>query len=82
MCIRASRISSPLNLREQIRTILDEEGPMVCDVRVIPDEVRSPRVSSVQTPDGSMISKPLEDMWPFLDREEFRANMIVPALEE
>jgi hypothetical protein len=23
-----------------------------------------------------MASKPLEDMWPFLDREEFRANMI------
>ena len=80
--LKTARISSPLNLREQIRNILDEEGPMVCDVRVIPDEVRSPRVSSVQTPDGSMISKPLEDMWPFLDREEFLANMIVPALEQ
>jgi acetolactate synthase-1/2/3 large subunit len=29
-----------------------------------------------------MVSKPLEDMWPFLDREEFLSNMIVPALPE
>ncbi len=29
-----------------------------------------------------MVSKPLEDLWPFLDREEFRANMIVPPIEE
>jgi acetolactate synthase-1/2/3 large subunit len=29
-----------------------------------------------------MVSKPLEDLWPFLPRDEFRANMIVPPLEE
>jgi acetolactate synthase-1/2/3 large subunit len=29
-----------------------------------------------------MVSRPLEDMWPFLDRDEFRANMIVPPIEE
>jgi acetolactate synthase I/II/III large subunit len=29
-----------------------------------------------------MVSKPLEDLWPFLDREEFRSNMIVPILPE
>jgi acetolactate synthase I/II/III large subunit len=33
-------------------------------------------------PDGSMVSKTLEDLWPFLPREEFLANMIVPPLEE
>ena len=30
-----------------------------------------PNVSAMKLPDGSMISKPLEDMYPFLDREEF-----------
>jgi acetolactate synthase-1/2/3 large subunit len=29
-----------------------------------------------------MVSKPLEDLWPFLDRDEFRANMLVSPLEE
>jgi acetolactate synthase-1/2/3 large subunit len=29
-----------------------------------------------------MVSKPLEDLWPFLPREEFLANMIIPPLPE
>ena len=51
-------------------------------LKVIPDEPRCPRVTSVQRPDGSFVSRPLEDLWPFLDRDEFRANMIVPIIEE
>ncbi|MDP2267641.1 MAG: thiamine pyrophosphate-dependent enzyme, partial [Deltaproteobacteria bacterium] len=80
--LKTARISNPQNLREQIRQVLDQDGPMICDVMIIPDEARSPRVSSFQKPDGSMASKPLEDMWPFLDREAFLANMIVPSLDE
>ena len=62
--------------------MLDTPGPVVCDVHVIPDETRAPRLSSVQRPDGSFVSKPLEDLWPFLDREEFSRNMIVKPLPE
>jgi acetolactate synthase I/II/III large subunit len=76
------RIDNHKTMRSQIREILNAPGPMVCDVVIIPDEPRAPRVSSLQRPDGSMISKPLEDMWPFLDREEFRANMMIPTLDE
>jgi acetolactate synthase-1/2/3 large subunit len=32
--------------------------------------------------DGSMVSRPLEDLWPFLDREEFHSNMIIPPLDD
>jgi acetolactate synthase-1/2/3 large subunit len=80
--IGAARIASQQDLREQVRNVLNMPGPVVCDVRVIPDEVRGPRLSSMQRPDGSMVSKPLEDLWPFLPREEFLANMIIPPLEE
>jgi acetolactate synthase-1/2/3 large subunit len=80
--IATVRISGQENLREQVRSVLETPGPVVCDVHVIPDEVRGPRLSSMQKPDGSLVSKPLEDLWPFLDREEFLSNMIIPALEE
>jgi acetolactate synthase-1/2/3 large subunit len=79
--LKTARISSPRNLREQIRNVIDQAGPMICDVMIIPDEARSPRVSSFQKPDGSMASKPLEDMWPFLDREEFLSNMMIEPVE-
>jgi acetolactate synthase-1/2/3 large subunit len=57
-------------------------GPVVCDVHIVLDELRQPRLSSVQRSDGSFVSKPLEDLWPFLDRDEFRANMLIPIVEE
>jgi acetolactate synthase-1/2/3 large subunit len=62
--------------------VLAIPGPVVCDVKVIPEEARAPRVTSVQLPDGTFASKPLEDLWPFLEREEFRENMIVAPLKE
>jgi acetolactate synthase-1/2/3 large subunit len=80
--LAAARISTQAGLAEQVRRVLDMPGPVVCDVQVIPDEVRGPRLASMQRLDGSMVSKPLEDLWPFLDRDEFYANMIVEPVEE
>ncbi len=70
------------DLRAAVRKVLRSRGPVVCDVHVIPDEIRAPRVTSIQRPDGSFLSKPLEDLWPFLDRDEFAQNMIVEPVSE
>lgn len=74
------RIASQEALSEQVREVLNHPGPVVCEVMMDPDQVVGPRVSSVVRPDGSMASRPLEDMWPFLDREELEANMLIPVL--
>jgi acetolactate synthase-1/2/3 large subunit len=71
-----------LDLRAAVRKVLRSRGPVLCDVHIIPDEIRAPRVTSIQRADGSFLSKPLEDMWPFLDRDEFRQNMIVEPISE
>lgn len=75
-------IASQRDLRDQIRAVLETAGPVVCEVLAPPEEQRAPRLSSMQRPDGSMVSKPLEDLWPFLDRDEFLSNMIIPPLDE
>jgi acetolactate synthase-1/2/3 large subunit len=80
--LRTAIIEDQSNLRHDVRAVLETPGPVVCDVRVIPDESRAPRLSSVQRADGSFVSKPLEDLWPFLDRAEFMANMIVRPLDD
>ena len=80
--LRTARIDSQADLRGQVRAVLETPGPVVCDVQLIPDEVRGPRLASAQLADGSLVSQPLENLWPFLDRAEFRANMIVPPIEE
>ena len=53
-----------------------------CEVMIAPDEPRMPAVASRQRADGTMASSALEDLWPFLPREEFLENMLVPALED
>ena len=80
--IRAEVISSQEDLQARVRAVLDLKGPVVCEVMAPAAEERAPRLSSMQRPDGSLVSKPIEDLWPFLDRDEFRANMIVEPLEE
>jgi acetolactate synthase-1/2/3 large subunit len=74
------RMTSPRTARGVIRRVLSSYGPAVCEVVVAPSEDRMPRVQSQVLADGSVVSKPLEDMWPYLDREEFLENMIVPPL--
>lgn len=72
-------IRDQTNLRQDVRRILAHPGPLVCDVHVVRDEVRMPRQVSAQKPDGTFESTPLEDLWPFLDREEFRTNTEIPG---
>jgi acetolactate synthase-1/2/3 large subunit len=80
--VTALSITSQQDLRRQVRAVLETPGPVVCEVLAPSAEERAPRLSSMQRSDGSMVSKPLEDLWPFLDREEFHSNMIIPVLED
>jgi len=75
-------IEDQTDLHSELRRVLEKPGPVVCDVHMILDEVRAPRLSSVQRIDGSFASRPLEDLWPFLEREEFYSNMLVPVNED
>ncbi len=80
--IRAVRVSKQSDLRRVINDVLSKPGPAICDVMLDPDQSIGPKASSAVRPDGSMVSKPLEDLAPFLDREEFYSTMIIPPLSE
>ena len=80
--LKTDVIRDQSDLRADLRRVLSRGGPLVCDTFVLPDEFRGPRLSSVQRPDGSFVSKPLEDLYPFLPREEFLSNMLIPVEEE
>lgn len=65
-----------------IENVLNQQGPVLADVMLDPAQAFEPKLSSKQLPDGRMMSSPLEDMYPFLGRDEFYANMIVKPMEE
>jgi acetolactate synthase-1/2/3 large subunit len=75
--IPVARITNHTGIREKVREVLETKGPVVCEVMVSPEQVTAPRVTSRLREDGSMESMPMEDLWPLLDRQEFRGNMAI-----
>ncbi len=75
------RIKNQSNLSDEIADVLSHKGTIICEVMVDPEVLIAPKMSSQALPDGRMVSKPMEDLWPFLDREELQLNMLVPLLE-
>jgi len=75
--IHACRIRTHKDLGEKVDQVLQADGPVLCDVHMDPDQLFVPRTTSKRLPDGRMVSSPLEDMFPFLDEEEFLSNMII-----
>ncbi|OHB35588.1 MAG: hypothetical protein A2Y09_10170 [Planctomycetes bacterium GWA2_39_15] len=79
--IKAERILNNDELHEKIDNVLAQDGPFICEIIMPEDQPLIPRVSSLKKPDGTIVSKPLEDLFPFLSREEFMENMIVKPIE-
>lgn len=76
------RLDKSENLKHQVSHILEEKGPVLCEVFVYPKLLTAPRLSSEVKSDGRIVSKPLEDLWPFLDRVEFASNMVIEPIIE
>lgn len=74
------QINNGEDLSAQLARALATDGPLLCEVMVLPEEPRIPRVASRQLTDGKMVSSPLEDLFPFLDRAELQRNMLFPLV--
>jgi acetolactate synthase-1/2/3 large subunit len=80
--IKGVRIENTEDMDGWIKEILSYDGPVLVDIDCSPDQMIIPTVFSKKKADGSMVSQPLEDMYPFLDRETFRKEMIIKPLDE
>ena len=76
--IPARRLASA-DFPDRLAEVLDMDGPCLCDVILDETQGFEPRMNSRKLDDGSIVTPPLEDMFPFLDREELAANMINSA---
>ena len=73
----AARTSA--DLEDALRETLAGEGPQMCEVFLDLGQQFAPKVSSRKLDDGRMVTAPLEDMAPFLSREELASNLITDA---
>ncbi|MBQ0060060.1 MAG: thiamine pyrophosphate-binding protein [Lachnospiraceae bacterium] len=76
-----TKCSSNDTMAEDVKAALEMPTPLLCEVLVTKAQATMPKASSRRLPDGSMVSAPLEDMSPFLSREELKENMLIPLAE-
>jgi acetolactate synthase-1/2/3 large subunit len=78
--IPAARVSTLEGLDAAIKAAFETPGPYVLDIITPPEQLIIPTVSSKVNADGSMSSRPLEDMAPFLDRDEYKENLLIDEI--
>ena len=69
--IKYFKLDNESNADSICEDVLNYEGPCICEAVVDPDQNFEPKASSKVLPDGRIVSPSLDDMAPFLDRDEF-----------
>ena len=80
--VKYVNVSEIDNLEDKINETMSHDGPVICEVMCKEWDEVLPTIGSKKLPDGKMFSRPLEDMYPFLTREEFLSKMIIKPLQE
>ena len=73
---------SNAEMKRVVDEVLKQEGPVFCEIFTDTEQVWEPKSSTKRLPDGTLVSPPLEDLAPFLPREELRKNMFIPLMDE
>ena len=74
--IKAVRLDNQENLKHELKQVLDCEKPVVCEIMMDPDQQQMPKTLNSKNPDGTIVTRPIEDMYPYLPSEELKENMI------
>lgn len=69
-------------MKKVVEETLEKEGPLFVEIFTDTKQVWEPKSSAKRLDDGSLVSPPLEDLAPFLDREELKRNMFIPLVDE
>ena len=74
------KIENYSQIDDTIKKALVVDGPVIVECLIEPVETPLPKASSVIRNDGTSVSRPLEDLFPFLPRDEFEKNMIIKII--
>lgn len=70
------RIDAISNILSGLNKMYETDGPVICEVVVDETQYFEPKLSSKRLPDGTMVSPDIDDMYPFLKRDEYLSNHI------
>lgn len=72
---------SNAEMKAAVDEVLGTDGPAFCEIFTDTKQVWEPKSSTKRLEDGTLVSPPLEDLAPFLPREELEKQMFIPLME-
>lgn len=73
---------SNAEMKGAVDKALAAEGSVFCEIFTDTDQVWEPKSATKRLADGTLVSPPLEDLAPFLPREELERQMFIPLVPE
>ena len=73
---------SNAEMEKAVDQALALDGAAFCEIFTDTEQVWEPKSSVKKLPDGTLVSPPLEDLAPFLPRDELKKQMFIPLLDE
>lgn len=75
------KIESSDNLEKNLQLIIDMDGPILCEIMGLEDQdyIASGHVRDINR---KLVTRPIEDQKPFLDRELFLSEMIIEPIHQ
>lgn len=70
------KISDVEEIEYTVKRVFEIQGPVICEIMTPEWQLLIPRITSEKMPDGRLVAHEYSDMFPFLDREEYKQNMI------
>lgn len=75
-------IKTNQEMPNKLKEVLCHKAPIICEVFVSKEQNFEPKSSAKRLEDGTLVSPPLEDLAPFISREELKENMIIEMIDE
>ena len=75
-------IDNNMDMPEKLKKFMEIDGYGMCEIFVDTNQKFEPKPSAMKLPDGTLVSPPMEDMAPFLPREELEKIMIIPLMND
>ena len=67
-------------MKQVVDEVLEQDKAVFCEIFTDSEQIWEPKSSTKRLPDGTLVSPPLEDLAPFLPREELERNMFIPLI--
>lgn len=75
------RIDNSFNLQDELKAVLEMDGPVLCEIMAV-EEQEYIHNSFAHNQQRKVVRRPLEDQFPFIDRNLFLSEMVIEPIDQ